>query len=160
MRGRHGTLPTRLCQHHFHLSPRLLVDARSILGHAWRHGWFVQAFPQSRDRWGFFGKIPFISNIYFLHRRCKTLESIMSPVLICSNPATEGPSDGIPRRLLIVHGGHCRWKHATEGVPHRAPDTVPEACCILRPSRAASSSAPRACEASEVACALRYDLAL
>ena len=65
MRGCHGTLPTRLCQHHFHLPPRLLLDARGIIEHAWRHGWFDQAFPQRRDRWGFYGKSFFYQVLTF-----------------------------------------------------------------------------------------------
>ena len=97
----------------------------------------------------------FLPSTDVLHRLCQTPESTMSPALLCSNPATEGPSDGIPRRLLIVHSGHWRWKHAIEGVPHRARDAVPDVCRMVRSNRAASSSAPLACEVREVACALR-----
>ena len=40
MRECQGTRPTRRCQHHFYLSPRLLVDARDLIGPAWRQdGW-------------------------------------------------------------------------------------------------------------------------
>jgi len=78
MRGRHDTRPTCLCQHHFHLPPRLLVDARGIIGHAWRHGWCVQAFPQCRDRWGCLGNSLFLSSTDFFHRRCTTPKSTMS----------------------------------------------------------------------------------
>jgi hypothetical protein len=101
----------------------------------------------------------FLPRTCVLHRRCKAPASAMSPALRCSNAATAGPSVGIPRRLLIVHSGHGRWKHATVGVPHRARDAVPDVCRRVRRPRAASSSAPRAYEASEVACALRSYLA-
>jgi hypothetical protein len=102
----------------------------------------------------------FLSSTYILHRLCKTPASTMSPALRCSNPATESPSDRLPRRLLIVHGEHWHWKYATEGVPHRARDAVPDVCRMVKPPRATSSSAPQACEASEIACALCSYLAL
>ena len=59
MRGHHGTRPTRLCQHHFHLPPRLLVDAREHhrARLASRMVW-SRLSPQSRDRWGFCGQKP------------------------------------------------------------------------------------------------------
>jgi resolvase-like protein len=48
MRGCMVPRSTRRCQPHFHLPPRLLWDARAIIGPAWRRGPFVQVVPQSR----------------------------------------------------------------------------------------------------------------
>jgi hypothetical protein len=78
MRGCYDTRPPYLCQQHFHLPPRLLLDARGIIGQAWRDGWFVQAFPQHRDRWGFCGQSLFLSRTYVLHRQGQTPASTRS----------------------------------------------------------------------------------
>ena len=72
MRGRHGTLPTRLWQHHVHLPPQLLVDARGIIEHAWRRGWCVQASPSVATDGASVAKAFFLPSTYVLHRRCKT----------------------------------------------------------------------------------------
>jgi hypothetical protein len=78
MRGRHGTRRTCLCQQHVHMPPRLPLASRGIIGHTWRHRWCVQAFPQRRDRWSFFGKSLFLSRTYVLHSMCQTPESTVS----------------------------------------------------------------------------------
>jgi hypothetical protein len=76
--GEHGTRPTRRCQPHFHLPPRLLWDTRAIIGPAWRRGPFVQVVPQRRARWSFCGKSLFLSRTSFLHSLCQTPASTVS----------------------------------------------------------------------------------
>ena len=62
---------------------RLLLDSRVVIGQFLRNSLFLQAFHESRDRCGIFGKSLLISSTCMLSILCKTPEANKSPTLNC-----------------------------------------------------------------------------
>jgi hypothetical protein len=57
-------------------------DAKGVMGHICRHRWFVQAFPEGRDRGSILEKKPFVAIDEVLSRVGKSLAAQMSLPLL------------------------------------------------------------------------------
>ena len=89
------------------------------------HRWFVSA-PPAEVRHAVDDRVLEVGNpipwaqsrqlVTDISERARNKERCNSTALICSNPATEGPSHVAPQKALMFHGRMCRCRHTTEGV--------------------------------------------